>query len=113
MNPSGVDEPTSDRLNGFLGYAVNLIELNSDQLKVRVSRHGLRESLFFHLFSFLQVFDTTKNMLKARKSIRAGAVSLDGGIIRERNQFELGTRFVFIRKTCYLQLHVFFYFLVN
>jgi len=83
----------SSRSDGSLGYAVNLIHLNGDQLRIRIAgRYGLRESLFFVLFGFLEVFDTTSNMLRARKDIMTSAVALDGGIIRTSNQFEWGAR---------------------
>ena len=39
------------------------------------SGHGLRETLFYHLFSLLQVYRTMKNMYKALPFIRDGAVS--------------------------------------
>lgn len=87
--------PGSNRPSGSLGYAVNLIHLNEDQLKIRVFKFfGLRESLFFLLFGYLEVFDTTVNMLKAQKeqSITSPAVALDGGIIRAKNEFEFGGR---------------------
>lgn len=78
---------------GSLGYAVNLIHLNEDQLRIRIAgRYGLRESLFFVLFGFLEVFDTTINMLRAQKEIKSAAVALDCGFIRSSNQFEWGSR---------------------
>lgn len=81
--------------DGSLGYAVNLIHLNEDQLSIRISgRYGLRESLFFELFGFLEVFDTTPNMLRSRKDIRSSAVSLEGGLIRTSNQFETYSMYV-------------------
>lgn len=79
---------------GSLGYAVNLIHLTEEQLKIQIGGHGLRESLFFMLFGFLEVFDTKENMIQASKNLRSGtAVSLDGGLIRAQNQFELGSRY--------------------
>lgn len=75
---------------------MNLITLTEKQLEIRVlARYGLRESLFFVLFGYLEVFDTTNNMFRARNSIRTNAVSLDGGLIRARNQFDLGSRYDF------------------
>jgi len=93
LNIGPVIKPGSERLVGSLGYAVNMIHLNEEQLSIRVAGHGLRESLFFMLFGYLEVFDTTNNMIRARENIRTTAVSLDGGLIRARNQFELGSRY--------------------
>lgn len=92
LNIGPVIKPGSERLVGSLGYAVNMITLTEEQLRIRVAGCGLRESLFFMLFGYLEVFDTTNNMIRARKNIRTTAVSLDGGLIRARNQFELGSR---------------------
>jgi hypothetical protein len=90
-------KPGSERLVGSLGYAVNLIHLNEEQLKIRILGRGLRESLFFLLFDYLEVFDTRNNMLRAQRNIRSAAVSLDGGLIRKtRNQYELGPRYAFL-----------------
>ncbi|KAG0563617.1 hypothetical protein KC19_8G045600 [Ceratodon purpureus] len=92
LNISPTTKPGIERLVGSLGYAVNMIHLNDDQLKIRILGRGLRESLFFVLFGYLEVFDTTNNMLRAWKNIRTTAVSLDGGLIRKRNQYEMGSR---------------------
>ena len=48
---------------------------------VTTSGHGLRETLFYHLFSLLQVYRTMKYMYKALPFIKDGAVFLDGGIM--------------------------------
>ena len=56
---------------------------------VTTSGHGLRETLFYHLFSLLQVYRTMKDMYKALPFIKDGAVSLDGGIMSP-GVFDLG-----------------------
>ncbi|CAK9270579.1 unnamed protein product [Sphagnum jensenii] len=75
---------------GFLGYAVNLLHLNPQQLECYAtpSEHGLRESLFFQLFSFLQVYDTKENMIQAQQYLAAGAVSLDGSLLHSNGSLE-------------------------
>ncbi|KAK1399436.1 protein DEFECTIVE IN MERISTEM SILENCING 3-like [Heracleum sosnowskyi] len=68
---------------GFVGYAVNLVHIDNQNLFcVTSSGHGLRETLFYHLFSQLQVYRTEKDMQQALPCIKNGAVSLDGGMIR-------------------------------
>ena len=87
--------PIDKRPKGSQGYAVNMIQLDQEQLATRISRHhGLRESLFFKLFGFLEVFDTTENMMNAESthSLTSSALSLDGGLIRAKNVVELGFR---------------------
>ena len=96
LNIVPASKPGQERLVGSLGYAVNMIHLNEDLLKIRIlGVHGLRESLFYVLFGYLEVFDSTNNMLRARNSIRTTAVSLDGGLIRKKNQYELGSMYAF------------------
>ncbi|XP_074359761.1 protein DEFECTIVE IN MERISTEM SILENCING 3-like [Apium graveolens] len=78
---------------GFLGYAVNLIYINRENLScVTTSGHGLRETLFYHLFSRLQVYRTKEDMMQTLPFITDGALSLDGGIIRSPGVFHLGYR---------------------
>ncbi|CAI0397449.1 unnamed protein product [Linum tenue] len=81
---------------GFLGYAVNMVEIDSDHLKTRTTEgYGLRETLFFHLFGKLEVYDTRESMHKARAHLfytKHGAVSLDGGILRASGVAYLGQR---------------------
>lgn len=83
---------------GFLGYAVNLVHLRQDHVQIRVAtRHGevgLRESLFFNLFGYLQVYDTRQHMNSAKDGLRnlGGAVSLDGGMIKKNQRQVLGRR---------------------
>lgn len=89
--------PVNERPKGSRGYAVNMIQLNEEQLQTRILGHyGLRESLFFMLFGFLEVFDTTEDMLRAQNDIKSSAVALDGGLIRTSNQFELGSRYAWM-----------------
>ncbi|KAK1399435.1 Protein DEFECTIVE IN MERISTEM SILENCING 3 [Heracleum sosnowskyi] len=78
---------------GFVGYAVNLVHIDNQNLFcVTSSSHGLRETLFYHLFSHLQVYRTEKDMQQALPCIKNGAVSLDGGMIRSPGVFNLGPR---------------------
>lgn len=75
---------------GYLGYAVNLLRFNPQQLECYATpaKHGLRESLFFQLFSYLQVYDTKEHMLAAQEFHTTGAVSLDGGLIHAKRFLE-------------------------
>ncbi|CAL0309253.1 unnamed protein product [Lupinus luteus] len=78
---------------GFLDYAVNMVHLDSSNLSfLTASGHGLRETLFYGLFSRIQVYKTRKQMLDALPCIRDGALSLDGGMIRKSGFFSLGSR---------------------
>ncbi|XP_054797444.1 protein DEFECTIVE IN MERISTEM SILENCING 3-like [Prosopis cineraria] len=83
--------PNGSMPAGFLGYAVNMIELDDHHLQTRTSTgHGLRETVLFSLFRKLQVYETREHMMAARACIEDGAVSLDGGIVRERGLISLG-----------------------
>ncbi|XP_020698214.2 protein DEFECTIVE IN MERISTEM SILENCING 3 [Dendrobium catenatum] len=74
--------PSGEIPNGFLGYAVNLITLDSHHSNTRTaSGFGLRETLFYQLFGKLQVYKTRAEMQQASSCIDQAAVSLDGGII--------------------------------
>lgn len=78
---------------GFLGFAVNMIHIDVIHLLSFTSNgHGLRETLFYNLFSRLQVYRTRAHMLQALPCISDGAVSLDGGIIRRNGVFVFGSR---------------------
>ncbi|KAK6926015.1 hypothetical protein RJ641_007734 [Dillenia turbinata] len=78
---------------GFLGFAVNMIHVDRINLYcVTANGHGLRETLFYHLFSRLQVYKTRADMLNALPLISHGAISLDGGLIRSDADFFLGER---------------------
>lgn len=80
---------------GFLGYAVNMIDLDDHHLQKRTaSGHGLRETVLFSLFRKLQVYETREYMVAARACIEDGAVSLDGGIIRESGMISLGYGYI-------------------
>ncbi|PIM99812.1 hypothetical protein CDL12_27686 [Handroanthus impetiginosus] len=76
---------------GFLGFAVNRIAIDSTNLYC-ISKNGysLRETLFYHLFSNLQVYRSRDDMLKALPCIKSGAISLDGGMIRSPGLCSLG-----------------------
>ncbi|KAH9673601.1 protein DEFECTIVE IN MERISTEM SILENCING 3 [Citrus sinensis] len=85
--------PTGECPPGFLGYAVNMINIDSKNLFcATASGHGLRETLFYNLFYRLQVYRTRADMLLALPLISDGAISLDGGIIRSSGVFSLGSR---------------------
>ncbi|KAH0864574.1 hypothetical protein HID58_081785 [Brassica napus] len=86
--------PNGEYPPGFLGYAVNLIQIDPAYLLcVTGYGYGLRETLFYSLFSQLQVYKRRVDMVSALPCITDGAVSLDGGIIRKTGIFILGTRF--------------------
>ncbi|KAL3521653.1 hypothetical protein ACH5RR_019802 [Cinchona calisaya] len=83
--PNGIPSP------GFLGYAVNMIELDVNFWHWRTSSgHGLRETLFYRLFGELQVYENRQYMNIASSCIKDGAVSLDGGIMRGNGVISLG-----------------------
>lgn len=85
--------PNGESPPGFLGFAVNMIDVESKNLFcVTASGYGLRETLFYNLFSRLQVYRTRAEMLLALPLISDGALSLDGGIIRSTGVFYLGNR---------------------
>ncbi|KAL0458894.1 UNVERIFIED_CONTAM: protein DEFECTIVE IN MERISTEM SILENCING 3 [Sesamum latifolium] len=78
---------------GFLGFAVNMVTIDNNNLYgILKTGHSLRETLFYYLFSDLQVYRSREDMLKALPCIPNGAVSLDGGMIRSPGVFALGHR---------------------
>ncbi|KAL6127231.1 hypothetical protein ACLB2K_075272 [Fragaria x ananassa] len=85
--------PNGECPPGFLGYAVNMINVDSTNLFcLTASGHGLRETLFYSLFSRLQVYKTRAEMILALPCITDGAISLDGGMMRRTGVFSLGNR---------------------
>lgn len=87
--------PSGNTPDGFLGYAVNMVDLDGDHLKTMTAAgHGLRQTLFYFLFGKLQVYRTRKHMLAARDCIKHGAVSLDGGILKQTGAVSLGFGYV-------------------
>lgn len=77
----------------FIGLAVNMINIDNANLYcVTADGHGLRETLFYNLFSGLQVYRTRADMLQALPCIRDGAISLDGGMVKTNGVFCLGNR---------------------
>ncbi|KAL7583171.1 hypothetical protein Lser_V15G43643 [Lactuca serriola] len=84
--------PNGESPAGFLGFAVNMIYIDNENLAfVTDNGYGLRETLFYSLFSRLQVYRTRNDMLQALPLISHGAISLDGGIIKSRSVLILGT----------------------
>ncbi|KAL6320446.1 hypothetical protein AAG906_007143 [Vitis piasezkii] len=85
--------PTGEMPPGFLGYAVNMVDLESHHLLTRTTAgHGLRETLFYCLLGELQVYQTREDMKKACFYARHGAVSLDGGIMKGNGVISFGCR---------------------
>ncbi|KAK2635775.1 hypothetical protein Ddye_030567 [Dipteronia dyeriana] len=83
--------PSGNVPPGFLGYAVNTINLDRPHLQtMTLAGYGLRETLFYRLFGKLQIYRTREYMIQARACINYGAVSLDGGILRENGIISLG-----------------------
>ncbi|XP_074367914.1 protein DEFECTIVE IN MERISTEM SILENCING 3-like isoform X1 [Apium graveolens] len=93
LNLSNPKLPSGEIPHGFVGYAVNLVHIDNQYLFcVTSSGHGLRETLFYNLFSHLQVYRTEEDMQQALPCINNGAVSLDGGMMRSPGVFDFGTR---------------------
>ncbi|KAJ7965340.1 protein DEFECTIVE IN MERISTEM SILENCING 3 [Quillaja saponaria] len=85
--------PNGECPAGFLGFAVNMINVDCENLFcLTPSGYGLRETLFYNLFSRLQVYKTRVDMIQALPCISDGALSLDGGIIRSNGVFSTGSR---------------------
>ncbi|KAM1976756.1 hypothetical protein ACFX15_041359 [Malus domestica] len=83
--------PSGDTPSGFLGYAVNLVDLDDEHLHtVTTEGHNLRQTLFYSLFGELHVYRTRKQMFNARACIKQAAVSLDGGILKQTGMVSLG-----------------------
>lgn len=83
--------PSGNVPTGFIGYAVNLIDLDIDHLHTRTAGgHGLRETVLYRLLGEVQVYKTRECMFEAGHCIKHGAVSLDGGILRENGIISLG-----------------------
>lgn len=80
-----------------------MVNLDDHHMHIRTSAgNGLRETLLYRLFGELQVYKTRKDMIEARTCIRHGAVSLDGGILKENGIISLGCGYVF--QWCWLLL---------
>ncbi|WCJ28883.1 defective in meristem silencing 3 [Euphorbia peplus] len=84
--------PNGECPPGFIGFAVNMIHVDYTNLLYVSDAYGLRETLFYNLFSRLQVYKSRKEMLLALPLISDGAISLDGGMIRANGFFSLGNR---------------------
>lgn len=87
--------PDGNLPSGYLGYAVNLVNLESHHLQAWTNAgHSLRETLFYGLFGEIQVYETREHMKRAKPFIKHGAVSLDGGIMRGNGVLSFGHRYV-------------------
>ncbi|KAL7230013.1 hypothetical protein ACSBR2_008541 [Camellia fascicularis] len=85
--------PNGETPRGFLGFAVNMVNIDNFNLFcITADGHGLRETLFYNLFSHLQVYSSRADMLQALPCISDGAISLDGGIVKTTGMFSLGDR---------------------
>ncbi|KAJ9553012.1 hypothetical protein OSB04_017057 [Centaurea solstitialis] len=85
--------PNGESPAGFIGFAVNMIHIDSAHLcYLTTDGNGLRETLFYTLFSRLQVYKTRTDMMQALPCIFNGAISLDGGMIRSNGVYFLHTR---------------------
>ncbi|GJN38238.1 hypothetical protein PR202_gb27262 [Eleusine coracana subsp. coracana] len=83
--------PGGESPPGFLDFAVNMIHLEQAHMScLTASGHGLRETLFYSLFSHLQVYKTRADIESSLPWINDGAISLDGGILRPNGSFCLG-----------------------
>ncbi|KAK1392220.1 Protein DEFECTIVE IN MERISTEM SILENCING 3 [Heracleum sosnowskyi] len=83
--------PDGEVPHGFIDYAVNMIYIDRENLFfVTHDGHGLRETLFYHLFSRVHVYQTKEDMMQAVSLITDGALSLDGGIIMRPGVYGLG-----------------------
>lgn len=92
LNLSTPKLPNGETPAGFRGFAVNMIHIDNAHLfYLTVDGNGLRETLFYTLFSRLQVYETRAEMLQALPCIYDGAISLDGGMIRSTGVYALGT----------------------
>ncbi|WZZ74934.1 hypothetical protein YC2023_086304 [Brassica napus] len=83
--------PDGDPIPGFIGYAVNMINLAEEELNIKTYEgHGLRETLFYDVFGKLQVYETQTQAKEALEHISGdGAVSLDGFIAKGNNKPEI------------------------
>ncbi|KAL8127011.1 protein DEFECTIVE IN MERISTEM SILENCING 3-like isoform X2 [Apium graveolens] len=83
--------PNGEIPHGFIDYAVNMIYIDRENLfYVTHDGYGLRETLFYHLFSRVQVYQTRKDMMQAVSLITDGAISLDGEIIKSPGDYIFG-----------------------
>ena len=86
--------PGGESPPGFLDFAVNMIHLDRVHLScLTPSGHGLWVTLFYNLFSHLQVYKARADIQCALPLINDGAVSLDGGILKPNGSFCLGYRY--------------------
>lgn len=86
-------QPDGNCPPGFIGFAVNMIDIEATHLQFLTEYgHGIRETLFYHLFRRTQVYKTRTEMVNALPFISDGAISLDGGMIKAPGVYPLGNR---------------------
>lgn len=91
--------PNGETPPEFIGFAVNMIDLDHTHLAcITPNGLGLRETLFYNLFSRLQVYKTRSGMQYAMPCISDGAISLDGGIMKNNGVFYLGDRYYILHR---------------
>ncbi|KAM0014533.1 hypothetical protein Hdeb2414_s0035g00729801 [Helianthus debilis subsp. tardiflorus] len=85
--------PNGETLAGFIGFAVNMIHIDDTNLfHLTNDGNGLRETIFYTLFSRLQVYNSRTEMIQALPCLYDGAISLDGRMIKGNEVYSLGTR---------------------
>ena len=78
---------------GYMGYVVNMINMDQEELCPSTSSGiGLRGTLFFYLFPYLQVYKTRNHMKHTISYIRDGDISMDGSILRRKAFIDCGNR---------------------
>lgn len=84
-----LDEHLLRRLPGGSGfrssYGPNALVLPHIQC------HGLRETSFYNLFSYFQVYKTGVDIQRALPLINDDGIALDGGILKPNGSFFLGS----------------------
>ncbi|KAI3783434.1 hypothetical protein L1987_42516 [Smallanthus sonchifolius] len=94
---TAIGQPLEGRFNvicleNMSRVAVNMIHIDDANLfYLTHDGNGLRETLFYTLFSRLQVYKTRAEMVQALPCIYDGAISLDGGMIKGNGVYSLGT----------------------
>ena len=70
--------PSGNPPSSYLGYAVNMINLDVEHLETRTeTSQSLRETLFYCLFGELQVYETREYMKMAKACIMLQLLNID------------------------------------